>query len=277
MLCMLAGLGSAGAIKQLAQGGRVLELGSGHGGALSILKEAGFEAVGTEASEYRVAQCRERGLDVVQTPIDDLSAVASRGPFDFLYSCHVVEHLLDPFGTLEQAVALVRDGGYVYLEVPHAAVAEGLVKLLHYPLHSQVFCISSMTALLGRMGLTVTRIHADVNLHVVAQKGVDDFDFPSLRGSADPLGFLRGSGRWLESPGQLSIYFDDWHVRIERPDGDLVYDRARPYATRPYQPGKPSPLGRTFAVDVQKAGDDEFWPIRFIHAGDRAPIWMKYQ
>jgi len=277
VLCMLAGLGSASRIKGLPSGGSVLELGAGHGGALTAFQEAGFVAVGTEASAYRAQGCREQGLDVVQTPIDDVSPVAERGPFDFIYSSHVVEHLLDPAKTLAQAVGLLRDGGYVYLEVPHSSAAESLLKLLHYPFHCHCFSLSSMAALMARLDLALVRIHADVNLHVVAQKAARGFDFPDPSVTDDRWRLLRGEGRWLETEGRIVFHFDDWHVRIERPGEGILYDRPAPYATRRFDPERPSPLGRTFLLDVRRDEDEGLWPVRWIHPTDRAPIWMKFQ
>lgn len=276
LMAMLTGIGNAKDTKSLPSDFRVLEVGSGYGGALSLFGDLGFRAVGTEASPHRVQSCRMRGLDVVETSIEDISALAKRGPFDLVYSSHVFEHILDLTGLMAQIAPMVVDGGYIYIEVPNTSVAEGLLKLLHYPYHCHAFSASSLVQLLERHGFKAIRVRMDVNLHVVACKGIAPLDFPELAPQSNLAGLLRGGGAWTQERGRLRVFFDDFEVRIERDnDRSVLYQRPKPYATKTLLENGVPVLGREFILEVEDASEPSF--VRWVHPTSRPPIWMKYQ
>lgn len=276
LITMLTGIGNARGMKFLPRGSRVLEIGCGYGGALAIFKEIGFKAIGTEASPHRVAFCRDRGMNVVETSIEDISMVAAHGPFDVIYSSHVFEHILDISGLMTQLGGLVAEHGYIYIEVPNSSVAEGLGKFLHYPYHCHVFSAASLTRLLERYGFRTVRLKMDVNLQVIACKGVEAFDFPPFPPQSSVMGLLRGGGTWTSEKGPLRMFFDDFDVRIQREDdGRVVYQRSRPYATKTRMEGEVPILGRDFIVEVEDAAETQ--PVRWVHSTPQAPIWMKFQ
>jgi SAM-dependent methyltransferase len=276
LMAMLAGIGNAKGMKFLPRGYRVLEIGSGYGGALTLFNELGFAAVGTEASPHRVEFCRMRGLDVVETSIEDVSALSRQGPFDLVYSSHVFEHILDLSGLMSQLAPMVADGGYIYIEVPNTSVAEGLLKLLHYPYHCHAFSSSSLGKLLERHGFGTVRVHMDVNLHVLACKGIATFDFPAFPSHSNISGLLRGNGAWTHERGRQRMLFDDFDVKIKcEDDGRVVYQRPRPYATQTLLKDGVPILGREFILEVEDASAPSL--VRWVHPTAQAPIWMKYQ
>lgn len=76
--------------------------------------------------------CKGRGLDVGagKWPLPGAIAVDIKdggdamelphGPFDFVFSSHCLEHLVDPVSALEHWRSRIRAGGVLFLYLPHA-------------------------------------------------------------------------------------------------------------------------------------------------------------
>jgi len=98
---------------------RVLDLGSGAGHFLQLLKEAGVaSATGVERNPLVAAYGRGMGLDIIT---DDALAYLERwGDYDGIYCSHFVEHL--PMEAVERllqgAAAALRPGGVLVLVFP---------------------------------------------------------------------------------------------------------------------------------------------------------------
>ena len=99
----------------------VIDLGSGRGEWLELLKEAGIKAHGVEKNRLSIAQCRERGLDVVEDDfiahlrtLGDTSAGAITG-------FHIIEHVsIDALVTLlDEVRRVLRPGGLAIFETPN--------------------------------------------------------------------------------------------------------------------------------------------------------------
>jgi 2-polyprenyl-3-methyl-5-hydroxy-6-metoxy-1,4-benzoquinol methylase len=269
LLQMVSGLGHV-AGDSFPRGSKLLEIGTGYGAALEFFTAAGLETYGTEASAHRVAACRAKGLRVTQTSILDLNPVAPHGPFDFVYSQHVFEHLTDLDQVMKSVEPLVKPGGFVYIEVPHSPLAEDVVLRSHIPVHIHLFSAASLSTLLQRSGFRPVRVLADVNLHVVAQKGEVDTPLADVHIPSRPDDLVHGL-RQIVGEGAVRVRYDQYHVEITRErDGSRVF-------TRPF------PYGNNNAVDgdcnefVLRADDSdlETWPLRFVHDTPRAPIWVK--
>ncbi|MFZ0751548.1 MAG: methyltransferase domain-containing protein, partial [Pyrinomonadaceae bacterium] len=99
----------------------VVDLGSGRGEWLELMREAGVVAIGVETNRVMIDLCRERGLEVIEQ--DALSYL--RGlPDDSLRAVtgfHIIEHL--PPETLmlllDQIMRTLRAGGFVAFETPN--------------------------------------------------------------------------------------------------------------------------------------------------------------
>jgi SAM-dependent methyltransferase len=98
---------------------RVLEIGCGAGGALSVFAKAGWDCVGCEYDERLVAYAQSTGLvGVRKEPL--VKTVERLGPHscDLVFSHHVFEHVCDPEDQLRTAVALLKPGGVLLHVVP---------------------------------------------------------------------------------------------------------------------------------------------------------------
>lgn len=104
---------------------RYLDVGCGFGGCLVAFARAGFEVCGIELERDRVvlaaANCRDHGLRdcIHEASLLDTSLPDSLGRFDVITMVDVIEHVEDIPGALEKAVALLRPGGVLLLEIPN--------------------------------------------------------------------------------------------------------------------------------------------------------------
>lgn len=94
----------------------VLDIGSGSGEFLYLMRELGKEVSGVEPTRDYAHFCRTRfGLPVVT---GEIACFEPKSKFDHIRLCHVVEHLRDPVGSLRMISGWLADGGTLYVEVP---------------------------------------------------------------------------------------------------------------------------------------------------------------
>ena len=139
----------------------VVEIGHGDGHLLTALAEArpagryvGFDPHGT-------AEARPRAVDLRQALFIPAWDLAELSP-DLIVSRHVMEHLTDPLGFIQQlafAAAWARVESTLYLEVPciDRALETGRTFDFYYE-HNSHFTTASFTRMLSRCGATDTQI-----------------------------------------------------------------------------------------------------------------------
>jgi O-antigen chain-terminating methyltransferase len=103
----------------------VADLGCGRGEFLDALRAAGISARGVEGNANAVAECRDRGLDVVQGDLVAFLRAQPDGSLGAVFAAQVAEHLPPPvLGTLlAQAHRVLRRDGLLVLETVNAASA----------------------------------------------------------------------------------------------------------------------------------------------------------
>ena len=108
-------------VEPVAHDGRVLDVGSGRGEWLSLLRDAGIDGYGVERNQVAIEACRARGLDVVHDDVfRHLAALGDRS-LSVISAFHVMEHLAfeDLLLFLDQAVRVLRPGGLLIVETPN--------------------------------------------------------------------------------------------------------------------------------------------------------------
>lgn len=100
-------------------GGRFLEVGFGDGSTLARMRELGWSVTGIEVDPVSVANTRSLGLDTREGTLK--SHAFADELFDAVYASHVVEHVHDPLGLLQECLRILKPGGTVVMTTPNLA------------------------------------------------------------------------------------------------------------------------------------------------------------
>src|SRR5919204_820913 len=99
------------------RGGRLLDVGCGHGLLLDEARRIGYRVEGLELSREAADHAREQlGLFVREATLDDMSLDEER--FDVIVLADVLEHLDDPVGALGRCSELLASGGALVVVTP---------------------------------------------------------------------------------------------------------------------------------------------------------------
>jgi SAM-dependent methyltransferase len=98
-------------------GRRMLEVGSGIGGALAVFKERGWDATGVEP-DARMAEFGAKRFGVTIDAGFFLRGTFPSGSFDLVYTNHAYEHFRDPHAITEAIADVLKPGGYLFIAVP---------------------------------------------------------------------------------------------------------------------------------------------------------------
>lgn len=111
---------------------RVLEVGCGAGGTLAWLKDSGRAGwvVGIELDRAAAARARGAVDQLLQGDADQLLPHLPAHSFDLILCLDVLEHLLDPWQTLQRLRGLLRPGGQLIVSLPNIRHYSVLLPLL---------------------------------------------------------------------------------------------------------------------------------------------------
>lgn len=99
-------------------GGRLLEIGSGHGDLLAVAADCGYDVTGVEYSEHACNEARQR-LEGRGTVIcGELSDVDGEAAFDVCVLSDLIEHVRNPRVFLTDVHKLLRPGGTLFVATP---------------------------------------------------------------------------------------------------------------------------------------------------------------
>lgn len=134
----------------LKKPGRILDVGCGQGPALDVIRDRGYHAVGITVNDEDIRVCREKGHEVYKMEQSFLDFPP--GSVDLIWARHCVEHSVMPFFTLFGFAGILREGGFLYLEVPAPDTAcHHERNVNHYSILTQ----SSWVSLLKRCGFAI--------------------------------------------------------------------------------------------------------------------------
>jgi SAM-dependent methyltransferase len=106
-------------IERVRPGGRLLDVGCGHGLLVDEARRRGWDVRGLEVSSSAAGYARDvLGLDVREEPVEALDP-SRDGPFDAIVLADVIEHLDDPVAVVRSCAALLAvDGGVLCVVTP---------------------------------------------------------------------------------------------------------------------------------------------------------------
>jgi 2-polyprenyl-3-methyl-5-hydroxy-6-metoxy-1,4-benzoquinol methylase len=171
-------------------GGTLLDVGAAFGTFCRCAIDAGLatRAIALEPTPGLAETCRQRGLEVIEQPLEVLELP---DPVDILTAYEVIEHVFDPGVFLDRCRTLLRPGGLLVVSCPNIrgfgiaelGVASGSVDHEHL----NYFHPASLAGLLEARGFTVLesltpgRLDADLVRQAAARGEVDLADRPLLQ------------------------------------------------------------------------------------------------
>ncbi|GAA6200936.1 class I SAM-dependent methyltransferase [Aquicoccus sp. SU-CL01552] len=135
----------------------VLEIGCGSGNTLARLKASGYRVRGVEPDPEAIRAATAKGVKVFAGTAEDIPDDVSGTRYDAVLMMHVLEHCLDPVRAVRNALAQVKAGGTLTVEVPNNGCmglrAFGRSWLwLDVPRHLNFFTRQSLEGLLTSCG-----------------------------------------------------------------------------------------------------------------------------
>lgn len=118
-------------VREIAPGGRLLELGCGDGRLLQELSRD-FEVTGIDISEHAIARARER-VPRAMLRVGDIAVCPTEVRYDIVLALNVLEHLPDPEAVMLRVHEMLSEGGEFVFAVPnkHGLIGRALVGLMN--------------------------------------------------------------------------------------------------------------------------------------------------
>jgi SAM-dependent methyltransferase len=139
-------------------GGRLLDVGCGHGLLLDEARRRGFVGVGLELSRSAAEHAREAlGLDVREVPLEGFEDAEG---FDAIVLADVLEHLDDPVRAVDRSAGLLRPGGVLCVVTPDPSSITARVAGRRWwgylPAHAFLLPRATLRELIAARGLVVS-------------------------------------------------------------------------------------------------------------------------
>jgi 2-polyprenyl-3-methyl-5-hydroxy-6-metoxy-1,4-benzoquinol methylase len=135
---------------------RLLDIGCSVGATLAAGKKRGWEATGADVSQQAVDWCKKCGFDAHF--MRDGKLPFEQNTFDIITAWHVIEHVSNVNETLAEWLRVLKPGGILAMETPHAGCLK--VRLLGrsyekfwIPDHLYAFRPKNLRAIVERHGM----------------------------------------------------------------------------------------------------------------------------
>lgn len=148
--------------RDLEPGAAILDVGCGRGVLFGPLADLGFRVFGVEMNEDAVRGCDPRASVRIAERLVDAAFEAES--FDQIIIWHVLEHIADPFGTIEECQRLLKPGGRLIVAVPNFSSVQARWSGPHWfhldpPRHLYHFPERALERLVRQSGFDVRSSH----------------------------------------------------------------------------------------------------------------------
>ncbi len=152
------------------KGSRLLEVGTAEGYLGRAMKELGFTYLtGLEADPAYAETARPFYSEMIHSDLESWRPTPSMGPFDLILCADVLEHLKDPWSTLEKLRNLLSADGHLILSIPNSGHWWMRLNLLigRFPLedrglfdrgHLRFFTWKTLRQMVEQAGLRVEKV-----------------------------------------------------------------------------------------------------------------------
>ena len=138
----------------------VLEVGCSAGLLLNLFSKSGWQAEGVEPSVHFADYARKNfSLKIYPGLVEEADIPKNR--YDLILASHFLEHTLDPIAALRLLASFVKDGGFLFIEVPNLG---GIWKNMDDQLQSTHIFIPSIA--------TMRRMIAVAGLKIAKEEGI---------------------------------------------------------------------------------------------------------
>ncbi|MCX8157162.1 MAG: class I SAM-dependent methyltransferase [Verrucomicrobiae bacterium] len=136
----------------------VVDIASGQGHFLELLKEAGISGTGIELDQELAHRSRQKGLQVIQGNFFEYLKTVAPGTYDAAHVSHIIEHFPPP--QVEELFALLHRalpaGAPMVILTPNIAnIRRAVGDFWRDPTHVRPYPISAVSKLLRRTGWEV--------------------------------------------------------------------------------------------------------------------------
>ena len=150
----------ASIVRQVATGGRLLELGCGDGRLLALLAKD-FDVTGIDISEFAIARARQR-LPNANLLVGDVAACALDCRYGVVLALNLLEHLPDPAAVMMRVGDMLEENGKFIFAVPnrYGLVGSALVALMNRMdrTHISTYSRERWLELAGELGFGQIRV-----------------------------------------------------------------------------------------------------------------------
>lgn len=163
---------------------KILDIGTGPGTGLKAFHDRSWIVTGLEPDPIRAKIGREMyGLNIIESTLEEY--VGNNHNYDVVTIIHALEHFHSPLSFLKDVVRLVKEEGYVYIEVPDVMNFVSWTDSLYLE-HLLNFSQENLTLLAKRAGLQPhyrffpkTKPDGVIHLGILFQKKSHEYEFSS--------------------------------------------------------------------------------------------------
>ena len=151
--------------------GKILDIGSGSGLLLSILKNNGWTTIANELNKKTANVIRNNyGLTVLEGNINNCSI--KKNTFDVINIAHVLEHMNDPFSVISQCKSILKQNGLLFIAIPNNNSLQSIFGQKHWyhlclPYHLYHLTEKNLTNLLKKNNFEIKYVkHFDAEMNI---------------------------------------------------------------------------------------------------------------